>query len=278
MAPIDPDKAAGALLGLAVGEALYGPEEGTPATDLALRLGASLVAAGGYDPDAALHSYVSWYREDPPGIGDHLRRVLSGVDAGADAYSATSGVHFDGASSSGNGALARTTPIGVAFAGRDDALRDATISDAALTHFDPLAGKAALLHNQVLSWVLKGGPQVAYNQLKNPEWLDDRIEDVVHPAVAGVMGYAEALARNEPGSALASLAIALAAFFNADGFEPGLEWAVELGGDAGPNGAVTGALLGARLGAGAIPERWLEGLGRREEIGALGRQLGAMAG
>jgi ADP-ribosyl-[dinitrogen reductase] hydrolase len=87
-----------------------------------------------------------------------------------------------------------------------------------------------------------------------------------------------ALSRSESGSALAAIAIALAAFFNADDFEKGLIWAVNLGGDADTNGAVTGALLGARFGTAAIPERWLSALERRAEIEALGHQLAAMAG
>ncbi len=303
MPRIDPDKAVGALLGLAVGDALGGPIEnagpgelggvaemtgggpdglrpgqGTGDTLMALSLATSLVEVGGYDPDAALRSYVNWYRGDPPGMSGHMRQVLGGVDGGTDSYRATSAVHFDGGVTSGNGAVMRVTPIGVAFAGRDEALRDATVADAALTHFDPLAGKVALLHNQVLSWVLTGGPQRAYEELKNPEWLDDRVEDLVIPAVAGVMGYAVALSREEPGSALATSAISLAAFFNADDFEKGLVWAVNLGGDADTNGAVAGALLGARLGAAAIPARWLDALERREEIEVLGRQLAGMAG
>lgn len=304
MARVEQDKAVGALLGLAVGDALgapvegvgpddldgghtemtggglYGlrPGQGTGDTDMALRLATSLVEVAGYDEDRVLASYVGWYRDEPPGMTDHMRRVLGTVEAGTDAYRATSQVHFDGEVTSGNGAVMRTTPIGVAFAGREGALRDATLADAALTHFDPLAGKVALLHNQVLSWVLTGGPDLAYAQLKDPEWLDDRIEDVVIPAVAGVLGYAVALSREESGSALASIAIALAAFFNADDFEKGLVWAVNLGGDADTNGAITGALLGARLGASAIPERWLGTLERREELEGLGRQLAALAG
>jgi ADP-ribosyl-[dinitrogen reductase] hydrolase len=299
----------GALVGLAVGDALGGPVEGKSAdelgaekhtemtgggpsglrpgqttgdTDMALRLANSLVENGAYDPDRVLAQYVSWYRDDPPGMSDHLRAVLSSVDGGADAYRATSAVHFDASaaanSTGGNGALMRTTPIGVAFAGHEAALRDATVADAALTHFDPLAGKVALLHNQVVSWVLTGGPDLVFSQLKDPEWLDDRIEDVVIPATSGVLGYAVALSREEPGSALASIAIALAAFFNADDFEAGLVWAVNLGGDTDTNGAVTGALLGARLGASAIPARWLDALERRDELETVGRQLVSLAG
>jgi ADP-ribosyl-[dinitrogen reductase] hydrolase len=276
---VDPDKAVGALLGLAVGEALGAPSgRGTPASDMTLRLATSLIELGGYDADHTLRAYVDWYRTDPPGMSDHLRQVLGSVEGGADAYRATSTVHFGGEVTSGNGAVMRTTPIGIAFAGRDDALRDATLADAALTHFDPLAGKVALLHNQVVSWVLTGGPQLVFDQLKDPEWLDDRIEDVVIPATSGVLGFAVTLSKSEPGSALSSIAIALAAFFNSDDFEQGLAWAVGLGGDAAPNGAVTGALLGARLGAAGIPQQWLETLEGRAELEGVGQQLAAMAG
>jgi ADP-ribosyl-[dinitrogen reductase] hydrolase len=304
VARVDQDKAVGALLGLAVGDALGAPVEGSPAdeiggdhremtgggsaslrpgqvtgdTEMALALATSLVELGGYDENAALAAYVEWYRADHPGMSEHMRQVLGGVSGGADAFRAASGVHFDGGVTSGNGAVMRTTPIGIAFAGREAALRDATVLDAGLTHFDPLAGKVALLHNQVVSWGLTGGTKLAYDKLKDPSWLDDRIEDIVHPAISGVLGYATALSRSESGSALTAIAIALAAFFNADDFEGGVVWAVNLGGDADTQGAVTGALLGARFGASAIPPRWLEALERREEIEALGRRLAALAG
>jgi ADP-ribosyl-[dinitrogen reductase] hydrolase len=100
----------------------------------------------------------------------------------------------------------------------------------------------------------------------------------VIPATSGVLGFAVTLSKSEPGSALSSIAIALAAFFNSDDFEQGLAWAVGLGGDAAPNGAVTGALLGARLGAAGIPQRWLETLEGRAELEGVGQQLAAMAG
>jgi ADP-ribosylglycohydrolase len=216
MPRVDPDKAAGALLGLA----LAGDSE---ATEMAMWLAWSLIEAGGYDP-ARLS-----YSEGP--------------------------------------AVRRTTPIGIAFAGRDEALRDATLADAALTDSEPLAGKVALLHNQVVAWAVTGGERLAREQLVEPEWLDDRIEDVGIPATAGVRHHAVALSKSEPGSPLASLAIGLAAFFNAGSFEEGLGWA------AGPGGAVTGALLGARFGADELPRQ-----AGQAEIEAVGRTLAAMAG
>jgi ADP-ribosyl-[dinitrogen reductase] hydrolase len=236
-----------------------------------------LAELGGYDPDRALQSYIGWYRADPPGISDHMRSVLEVVAAGSDSFRATSTFALEGGDTSGNGAVMRATPLGVAFAGRDGELRDATLADAALTHFDPLAGKVALLHNQAVGWLILGGPQLLVAQLKDPAWLDDRIEDVVIPASTGVSAFAERLATEQPGSALTAIAIALVAAFNAESFEQGVTWAVGLGGDADANGAVTGALLGARLGASSIPARWLDQLERRAEVEGLTQRLVALA-
>jgi ADP-ribosylglycohydrolase len=269
MRRIASDNARGALLGLAAGDVRGGSGA---ATDLALRLASSLTELGGYDADDALRRYVAWHRTNPSGAGDDMRGALELVAAGEDSFRATSTF-----ATSGNGALIRTTPIGIAYAGRDEALRDATLADAALTHFDPLAGKVALLHNQALAWLLVGGPAMLFDELKNPEWLDDRIEDVVIPATSGVRGFAESLAGSEPGSALASLAVGLVAAFNADSFEDGVSWAVAVGGDSAANGAVAGALLGARLGAGAIPGAWIDSLGRRAELEGLADRLAAVS-
>src|SRR4051812_1772860 len=267
MTAIAADRLQGAMLGLAVGDARGGRGA---ATDLALRLASSIAELGGYDADDALRRYVAWHRTAPAGAGEDMRGALRLIAEGEGSFRATSSF-----ATSGNGALIRTTPIGLAYAGHHEALRDATLADSALTHFDPLAGKVALLHNQALSWLLVGGPQMLFDELKNPEWLDDRVEDVVIPATSGVRGFAESLAQSDPDSALAALAIGLVAVFNADTFEDGVGWAVGVGGDRAAAGAVAGALLGARLGSAAIPEAWLATLDRRAELEGLGQRLAA---
>jgi ADP-ribosyl-[dinitrogen reductase] hydrolase len=304
---VDSERALGALLGLAVGDALGAPLEnlsrdeiaarhGGPVTEmvgggrlglapgevtndtrLALRLADSLISLGGFDGDAVLRAYLAWFHDDPGDVSPAMREVLSTVAGGTDAYRATS-MHGAGAAVfGGNGPLVRTTPLGIAFAQRPSSLRDASLAEAALTHFDPLSGKAAFLHNQVIAWQLTGGPHLAYSELKDPSWLDDRLEDAVIPAVNASLAYAENVAAAEPGSAVSTLAVGLAAYFNAGSFEEGLAWAVNLGGDADSNGAVTGALLGARFGPGAIPARWLEPIAERPYIERTHRGLMALA-
>ena len=305
---IDSDRSLGALLGLAVGDALGAPVEGASAgairelhdgpltemvgggphavrpgqgtddTEMAICLSRALIASGGFDPRLALDEYLGWYRASPVGIGATVSGVLARVDAGASPRQAAEAQHeASGGMTAGNGALMRTTPIAIAFAGNDGGLREATLEDAALTHYDPLAGKAALLHNQIVSWALVRGPDAPLEELRDASWLDERIEDVVVPAVSGVRDNAERRAAHEGAFALATLAVGAAAYVTAESFEEGLVWAVNVGGDTDTNGAVAGALLGARFGATAIPARWLDALERRADLETLHDHLARLA-
>src|ERR1700755_84525 len=75
--PVDPDKALGALLGLAIGESLGG--DPMASTQMAFRLADSLIAQGGFDPDDVLRSDVSW-----DGTGTRRRRPRGGRRPAAD--------------------------------------------------------------------------------------------------------------------------------------------------------------------------------------------------
>jgi ADP-ribosyl-[dinitrogen reductase] hydrolase len=276
MARIDPDKTLGAMLGHAVGERLgRGSGDGEPATQMAFRLADSLIARGGFDPDDALSAYVTWHGTGPRGLDPATDEVLRRVGAGADSYAATSTVAATGG---GTSALTRTLPIGIAFASHPEGLRDATVAEAALTDYDPLAGKAALLLNQSVGLLVTGGPRAFSGSLQDPLDIDDRLQDVVLPAIGGVRRIAEELAPREPRSVVTPIAVAFAAYFTFDSFEQALGWAVNLGGDASANGAVTGALMGARLGSSHVPVAWIEQLDARAQVERLHAGLLALAG
>ena len=275
MTRIDPDKTLGALLGHAVGEMLgRGPGQGAAGTQMGFRLADSLIARGGFDPDDVLSAYVSWYGTKPEGLDPTTSEVLRRISAGADSYAATSIV----AQSGGPTALTRSLPIAIAFARHDEGLRDATTADAALTDFDPLSGKAALLQNQSVALLVTGGPRAFSDSLQDPLPFDDRLQDVVLPAIGGVRRVAEEMAPREPGSAITPIAVSFAAYFTFDSFEQAVEWSVNVGGDAAANGAVTGALLGARFGATHVPAGWIERLESRAQIERLHAGLLQLAG
>ena len=271
--PVDSDKALGALLGLAVGEKLGG--DPMVSTQMAFRLADSLIAQGGFDPDDVLRSYVAWYGTGPQGVDPATAAVLQQVSAGADSYRATS---THAMTAGGTLALRRSTPIGVTFASHPEGLREATLADAALTDFDPLSGKAALLHNQSVALLVARGPNAFSASLTDPLPFDDRLQDAVLPAIGGVTKVAEQMAAAEPSSVATPIAVAFAAYFTASTFEQGLSWAVNIGGDSAANGAVTGALLGARYGASQVPAAWVEQLEARAQIDRLGAGLVALAG
>jgi ADP-ribosyl-[dinitrogen reductase] hydrolase len=94
----------------------------------------------------------------------------------------------------------------------------------------------------------------------------------LHPAIAEVAGGS--FRRKEPpeikgsGWVVQSLEATLWAFHRADSFEEAVLCAVNLGDDADTMGAVCGQFAGACWGESGIPQRWRDGLARRDLIEA----------
>ncbi len=186
---LDPDRIRGALLGLAVGDALgttyeferlaqpaY-PELATgPAADvvgggpfdlpagavtddtqMAVCLARSLAEAGALDVDDLGRRYVAWSAHAFD-IGNQTSAALRRIEAGADARAAglevwrASPAHHRPA---GNGSLMRTAPIGVAYATRDRVeLIDAALADSLITHADPRCAIACAVFDSAIAVAL----------------------------------------------------------------------------------------------------------------------------
>ena len=269
---IDKDRMKGALLGLAVGD-----PDGAD-TQMAMALAESLVSLGGYDPDDALRRYLDRHQGGVQAPDPTSSVVLEAISGGASAADATrEHDHAEGNFSATAGALLRTTPIALAFAGNDAGIRDATLADAALTHYDPIVGKAAVFHNHLVSIEVTSGHDVAFAEMAEPELhIDDRLDDALVPAVSGSRYYAERLSNEQPTWVVAALAVGLAAVFTAPSFEDGIDWALGLEGNT--NASAAGALLGARFGIGAISEERLAKLADRQRLEGLADYLTTMAG
>lgn len=162
------DRAKGALLGLAVGDALgttyefkrieqspypalatqpatdvvgagpfgLAPGQITDDTQMAVCLARSLAEHGALDVDDVGRRYVAWMGEAFD-IGNQTRGSLSRLAEGT----RSAGLEVWRRSeyrAAGNGSLMRTAPIGVAYAGRPlTELLDAAMADSAITHADP---------------------------------------------------------------------------------------------------------------------------------------------
>ncbi len=169
---IDRERAAGALFGLAVGDALgttleftqppappfpalargphremtgggpfaLAPGQVTDDTHMACCLAASLRELGRHDARDVARRYVAWLPHTFD-VGVQTRASLQALErlpAGADPDEAGRAVwSAGGRSAAGNGSLMRTAPIGVFFASREELRRAASMEDSAVTHFDP---------------------------------------------------------------------------------------------------------------------------------------------
>jgi ADP-ribosyl-[dinitrogen reductase] hydrolase len=294
----DQSRIRGALLGLAVGDALGAPFEGgapqevgraaegglemsgghgwepgewTDDTAMALLLAESIAEHGLIDTADVARRYIAWASGDPKGIGSITRGALRGAKDDQDTRRRAQALHEQAGLTAGNGTIMRATPIGLAAETVDEA-REAAREDAGLTHYDPAAACASAALCAALIAIREGSDPIEAA----------RAEVGDHPKLTLVMDAVQArredpihsvAASPEAGTCWATLGVALFSLTKFDDYEPGVIWAIGLGGDTDTNAAVTGALLGFRGGAEAIPERWLAPLRDRERIESAGKGL-----
>ena len=291
----------GALLGLAVGDALGAAVEfqspGTfePVTDyraggphglsagawtddtsMALALADSISHAG-WDLNDQVRRYVSWWRKGEYSvngrcfdIGITIRAALSRFERTGDAL--TSGDPSEHAS--GNGSIMRLAPIPIRFADlfpdEIGKLAQLAAESSLPTHASPQCLSACQYFAVVLTGLMHG---LDRGQVLSPEWEPLRrlrAAEPLHPAVEEIAS-GSFRDRQPPeivgnGYVIRSLEAALWAFHDAEDFRQAVLKAVNLGDDADTTGAVCGQLAGAYWGESGIPPEWRDGLARRDMI------------
>jgi ADP-ribosylglycohydrolase len=281
----DVERAGGAVVGSAVGDALgapfefgaagvfsgrfpepgaggemcggggWEPGEATDDTQMAVHVGESLVERGGLDLPDVFARFRRWAAADPKDIGLQTEDVL------------TNGLPWDRAAeehfrtnhrAAGNGALMRAATSGVYFAGHGRAATmEAGRRLAALTHGDPAAWEGTAIFHELLRVALTGGdPLAAISDTLSAARPEHRER------------YATVLARDwRPeqatefnGAVWPCLGSAVWAVRTTGSYEAAVRAAIDLGGDTDTVAAVTGALAGAVHGLSAVPTRWTDPL------------------
>ncbi|MEV5445571.1 ADP-ribosylglycohydrolase family protein [Streptomyces sp. NPDC052644] len=278
-------RAAGAVVGSAVGDALgapfeFGPEgafsarfpepraggemcggggwdpgEATDDTQMAVLVGESLLERGGLDLPDVFARFQRWAAAEPKDIGLQTEDVLTSGrtwDTAAEAHFRMTG------RAAGNGSLMRASTGAVHFAraGRA-ATMDAARRVAALTHGDSAAWEGTAVYHELVRVALDGGDPLAV--------LPDAVDGLPagqRPRYAAVLApdWHPGLATEFNGAVWPCLGSAVWALRTTTTFEGALRAAVDLGGDTDTVAAVTGGLAGARYGLDAIPARWTEPL------------------
>jgi ADP-ribosyl-[dinitrogen reductase] hydrolase len=284
------DRAAGAFIGLALGDALGAPfvgrrareipaelplpRRGTDATWLAADLVGSLSERRGFDEKDFLGRLLGSGRrlDIDPITWSVLSRVAAGDSDAARSYFLERGPEV----SAGNGSVKRCAPLGAAFAGRPDHLLQAAPSMSAITHWDERCRTACLAMTLAVASLVRGedpnrsvvsAVEACYGR-EGAEELEELVDG------AGLLRPIDGPDRNfcffTAGAGLRIAALA-------GSFQDGCEKVVRLGGDTAANGAVTGALLGAREGWAALPSGWLGAMEHTSMLEREARSLAALA-
>lgn len=279
------DRARGALLGSAVGDALgvpyefgtiplvgdpepvggglgdYEPGEWSDDTQMAACI--ARVAASGVRltsqpaQDQIAECFLGWMRDGASDIGVQTSRVLRQAERleGTPAQrlrSASRSYAETSDRAAGNGALMRTAPVGLAFLHDRDLTAQAAREISALTHTDPMVGDTCVLWSEAIRLaVVEGVIDV------------DAGLDLLHPDVRETMQRALREAEN-PDFSLVENSFTVSCMQAAwhavtvgmasdDPVREGLFAAVRQGSDTDTTAAVAGALLGAAYGASKVP-------------------------
>lgn len=296
------DRFQGALLGLAVGDALgttleftqpgsfapltdmigggpfkLPPGAWTDDTSMALCLAESLVYCRGFDAADQMRRYVSWWQHGHLSstgrcfdIGNATRAALSHFLETSDPFAGSTDPH-----TAGNGSLMRLAPVALAYAHEPELGSDYAAQSSRTTHAAEAAVDACRYFAALLIGAL-GGLEKAH-LLAVDFWRDGPLHADIAAVVSGSFKHREPPVIQGSGYVVRSLEAALWAFHNTDTFTAGALRAVNLGDDADTTGAVYGQLAGAYYGVQGIPERWRETLVMKETITAFADQLFALA-
>jgi ADP-ribosyl-[dinitrogen reductase] hydrolase len=298
-APLDDNREAlldrfrGAMLGLAVGNALGLPVEGESAhairrhfpggitevgteehdrpwdDDLAQAaiLAEVLLQSEELDPEAFAARLVVWARENGRGIGGLTRSAIDELAKGRTWHEAARVAWERNAmSNAGNGAVMRCPPVALRhIRSGADLIRTARTS-ALVTHYDARCEWSTVVTAVALATCLSAEPvavgdlAIAIEAIRGEGWPADSMEQVAE-AIRSVEGATlDALKLDDPvdmGYTLKAMQVALWCTAQAGGFEQIVVGVVNEGGDTDTNGALAGAVMGARYGASSIPPRWL---------------------
>ena len=281
-------RAVGALVGLAIGDALgttlefskrdvnpshteivgggpFGlqPGEWTDDTSMALCLVDSLLAKGGFDALDSMDRYLRWWKHGENSsngtcfdIGNTTSSALSRYEESGDPWSGSTDP-----ATSGNGSLMRLAPVPIFFHRDIDRAKAVAIEQSRTTHASDESKEACEYYCTLIVEAINGVPKDKV--LRGREWI---ASEKIRLIASGDWKEKTRDQIESNGYVVHSLEAALWSIYKTSSFEDAIVTAVNLAGDADTVGAITGQLAGALWSFDSIPSRWLQKLKYRDHI------------
>lgn len=280
------DKAKGAFVGLAIGDALgattefmtpqeiklqYGVHKQiigkgwlylkagqvTDDTEMSICIGRAIRDSQGWNLTAVADEFANWVKGRPIDVGSTCARGIRNYILNQTLEVAPSRW------SAGNGALMRMLPVALYTLGNEESLAQYVVEQAHLTHNNSLSDTACIFFGRLLHEAMMGaalGPLLMHTKGFVKEHPDFCYDPYPGKSSAFVVDTVQTVFHF---------------LFSTDNFEDCLIGTVNQGGDADTTGALVGMLAGALYGVEGIPKRWLKRLDSRiySEVDALAEYL-----
>lgn len=289
------NKAVGAMLGLAVGDAVgttlefqrrdsykhltdmigggpfdLKPGQWTDDTAMALALADSLIKDSSLNEADLMSRFFNWMEDGAYSctgecfdIGITTRKALMLWKSSSDPMAGSTDPR-----SAGNGSLMRLAPVAVRHWSNKEKLIDVAARQSQTTHGAAEAVQSCIAFAEILSEAIKG----TVNPIRKTDFqynFSDKVRAILD-------GGWEDKARHEiasSGYVLHSLEAAFWCVSETSNFEDSILLAANLGDDADTTAAITGQLAGAIYGAQSISKNWLTKLAWREKITKMAMSL-----
>lgn len=283
------DRAIGALVGLAIGDAVgttlefrtrddlapklidmvgggpfsLEPGQWTDDTSMALALADSLRVSDGFDPTDLMTRFVRWWRQGDYSsngrcfdIGittrDALDRFLTTGDPIAGSTSPTK---------TGNGSLMRLAPVAIRYWTDEKARRHIAARQSATTHGAPEAIDACVAFTDILSEAIAGRPRSEVMRSRREPY-----RGCIGDIIGGGWRRKSRSRVRASGYVAHSLEAALWCVGRTSNFRDAILLAANLREDADTTAAITGQLAGAIYGRSGIDPEWLRKLHGEPDI------------
>ena len=295
----DMARTVGALLGLAVGDAVgttvefrargtftpvtemngggpfkLPPGAWTDDTSMALCLGTSLIISQGFDPEDQMLRYVRWWHQGYMSSIGVCFDIGTATAAALERFVVT-GDPFSGSTdpmSAGNGSIMRLAPVPIYYWRDFDQAVAQSGESSRTTHAAQECISACRLFGAMQWRALNGASKTEI--LSTPYPIGKLPTKLQAIADGNYLGKSVDDIRGS-GYVVESLEAALWCFATTNSFRDAVLTAVNLGDDADTTAAVCGQLAGAFYGADAIPADWRAKVVMRVEIERLATKLSA---